>query len=162
MTMNHGIMTPEEYERFYKYQYGPVPYATPKTTDTMKDVYTAGPDTEPIPSDRNGSPIFYNLLERMADLHDKKSHDYANNSDPFGNYHFAGLMSQLFTNSDDAGFIGRLGEKLFRLANLENSRKYPINESIEDTELDICVIVTLWIADRRDRRNKGGPSKSNE
>lgn len=162
MITNHGqrIMTPQEYENFYRYQYGLVPNATRKTTDITNDASTAGPDTEPMLNDRNGSPIFYNLLERMADTHDKKSHDYANNSDPFGNYHFAGLMSQLFTNPDDAGFIGRLGEKIFRLANLENSGKSPINESVEDTELDICVIVTLWMADRRDRRNKSGPNPS--
>jgi hypothetical protein len=170
MITNHGqrIMTPQEYENFYRYQYGLVPNATRKTTDTTNDASTAGQDTEPILKDpytnpistRNGSPIFYNLLERMADLHDKKSYDYASNSDPFGNYHFAGLMSQLFTNPDDAGFVGRLGEKIFRLANLENSRKSPVNESIEDTELDICVIVALWIADRRDRRIKGGPYPS--
>jgi hypothetical protein len=166
MITNHGqrIMTPQEYENFYRYQYGLVPNVTQKTTDTMKDASTVGQDTEPMLRDpytnpistRNGSPIFYSLLERMADLHDKKSHDYASNDDPFGNYHFAGRLSRLFANTDDAGFVGRFGEKLFRLANLENSGKYPLNESIEDTELDICVIVTLWIADRRNRRKKDG------
>lgn len=107
-----------------------------------------------IPEDRNGSPIFYELLERMAKVHDSKSHDYASNTDPFGNYHFAGQLSKLFNNPDDAGFVGRIGEKLYRLANLENSGKIAVNESVEDTELDICVIITLWMADRRDRRNK--------
>ena len=166
MITNHGkrLMTPEEYKHFYLYQYGSAHYAEPKTTDITNDASTAGPDTEPILRDRyyhqHGSPIFYNLLERMADLHDKKSHDYANDVDPFGNYHFAGVMSQLFANSDDAGFVGRLGEKIFRLANLENSRKSPVNESIEDTELDICVIVTLWMADRQYRRATSGPSNS--
>lgn len=162
MITNQGdkLLTPQEYENFYRYQHGTVPYVTPKTMDTMKNASTVGQDTEPILRDRHGSPIFYNLLERMADLHDKKSHDYANDVDPFGNYHFAGVMSQLFANSDDAGFVGRLGEKIFRLANLENSRKSPINESIEDTELDICVIVTLWMADRQYRRATSGPSNS--
>lgn len=101
---------------------------------------------------KHGSSTFYKLLEGMSDLHDRKSHDYASQSNPMGNYHFAGKLSQLFKNSNDAGFIGRLGEKLFRLANLENSGKEAKNESVEDTELDICVITTLWMADRRDRR----------
>ncbi len=106
---------------------------------------------------RNGSPIFYALLDKMADVHDRKSHDYASNSDPSGNYHFAGKMSQLFKNPDDAGFIGRIGEKLYRLANLENPTaegiyKQPRNESVEDTEDDLCVIMVLWMADRRNRR----------
>jgi len=103
---------------------------------------------------RNGSPEFYRLLELMGDIHHRKSHDYASNSDPFANYHFAGKISQLFKNSDDCGFAGRIAEKLYRLANLDNSQKSPLNESIEDTETDICVIVTLWMADRRERRHK--------
>ena len=103
--------------------------------------------------DRHGSPIFYSLLSEMADTHDKKSHDYASNDNPFGNYHFAGKLALLFAHSpEDAGFAGRIGEKLFRLANLESSGKIAINESIEDTERDIAVIATLWMADRRQRR----------
>lgn len=102
---------------------------------------------------RNGSPHFYNLLQRMAILHDKKSHDYASNTNPMGNYHFAGQLCLLFSASPkDAGFVGRLGEKLYRLANLESNGKIPLNESIEDTEIDICVITLLWMADRIGRR----------
>jgi hypothetical protein len=102
---------------------------------------------------RHGSPIFYSLLSEMADTHDRKSHDYASNDNPFGNYHFAGKLALLFAHSpEDAGFAGRLGEKLFRIANLEAGNKTPANESIEDTERDIAVIATLWMADRRQRR----------
>src|SRR5678816_577305 len=103
---------------------------------------------------RHGSPEFYKLLDRMAQVHDMKSHDYATNENPYGNYKFAGMLSKLFDNPDDSGFIGRLGEKLFRLANLENGGKKPKNESIEDTETDICVIVALWVSMRRDRRKE--------
>ena len=103
---------------------------------------------------RHGSQTFYRILQEMAELHDKKSHDYASDKNPFGNYHFAGQLSLLFAHeSRDAGFVGRLGEKLFRLANLESSGKTPLNESVEDTERDICVITALWMADRRERRN---------
>lgn len=104
---------------------------------------------------RHGSPTFYLLLEEMAETHDKKSHDYASNDNPSGNYHFAGKLAQLFAHShEDAGFVGRLGEKMYRLANLESNQKIVLNESIEDTERDIAVIVALWMADRRDRRKK--------
>jgi hypothetical protein len=106
-----------------------------------------------VPMTRHGSPTFYKLLEEMAALHDRKSHDYASNDNPSGNYHFAGKLALLFAHSpEDAGFIGRIGEKIYRLANLEKDGKKPANESIEDTERDICVIVTLWMADRRQRR----------
>lgn len=110
---------------------------------------------EPVDwKEMHGSREFYDLLSRAAVLHDKKSHDYASASNPYGNYQFSGMMSKLFTNSDDAGFIGRIGEKIYRLANLENSGKTPKNESIDDTELDIVVITCLWMASRRERRSK--------
>lgn len=102
---------------------------------------------------RNGSPKFYKLLEEMAETHDKKSHDYASDGNPSGNYHFAGQMANMFAHStEDAGFVGRIAEKIYRLANLEKDKKVPKNESIEDTERDIAVITCLWMADRRDRR----------
>jgi hypothetical protein len=96
---------------------------------------------------------FYKLLGKAYELYDKKSHDYASEAEPYGNYHFAGMLSKLFDNPNDAGFIGRMGEKLYRLANLENSGKAPLNENIEDTEIDLIVIMVLWIASRRDRRD---------
>ena len=99
------------------------------------------------------SHTFIELLGRASDLYRKKSHDYASEAEPYGNYHFAGMLSQLFNNPDDAGFVGRMGEKLYRLANLENSGKAPLNETIEDTEIDLIVIMVLWIASRRDKRN---------
>jgi len=102
---------------------------------------------------RHGSPLFYDLLQNMADLHEKKSHDYASDGNPFGNYEFAGTLGSLFKHSPlDIGFVTRIGEKLYRLSNLESSGKRPKNESIEDTELDVCVIAVLWMAARRNRR----------
>ena len=109
-------------------------------------------------TERAGSVTFYNLLNEMSELHERKSHDYASNDKPSGNYHFAGELACMFSYSpQDAGFVGRIGEKLYRLANLEANRKEARNESIEDTERDICVIVCLWMADRRDRRKAGNP-----
>lgn len=94
------------------------------------------------------------LLDEALKLHTKKSHDYASNENPYGNYHFAGKFGQLFQNPDDAGFVARLGEKLYRLANLENNGKVPLNETVADTEIDLVVIMLLWIASRRDRHER--------
>lgn len=106
---------------------------------------------------RHGSPLFYDLLQEMAETHDKKSHDYASDDNPAGNYHFAGQMALLFSHSsEDAGFFGRMAEKIYRLSNLEKSNKIAKNETIDDTERDICVIATLWMSDRRNRRNRAG------
>lgn len=103
---------------------------------------------------RDGMPEFYALLGEMADTHEKKSHDYASEDNPSGNYHFAGMVALLFKDSRDAGFVGRIAEKIYRLANLQNKGVAPKNESIEDTEKDIAVIVALWMADRRRRNSK--------
>lgn len=103
---------------------------------------------------KSGSPLFYRLLEEMAETHDKKSHDYASNLEPYANYEFAGWLAHLFKHNQlDMGFVSRIGEKLYRLANLEGSNKIVKNESIEDTERDLCVIMTLWMAARRDKRS---------
>jgi hypothetical protein len=105
--------------------------------------------------ERHGSPTFYRLLDEMAVTHDKKSHDYASSENPYGNYHFAGQVAILFAHSpQDAGFVGRIAEKIYRLANLESKQKIAKNESIDDTERDIAVITALWMADRRDRRER--------
>lgn len=100
------------------------------------------------------SKTFYELLKEAGELHKLKSHDYASDEDPFANYKFAGQMSKLFNDPDDAGFMGRIGEKLYRLANLENSGKVAKNETVEDTEIDLCVIMVLWMSMRKDRRRK--------
>lgn len=127
-------------------------FTTMQPNGAMIKCHICGNSFEAKSKQQNGSPEFYKLLEEMAKTHDSKSHDYASNSDPFGNYHFAGQLSQLFNNPHDAGFIGRIGEKLYRLANIENNNKIVLNESIEDTEKDIAVITALWMADRRSRR----------
>ena len=98
------------------------------------------------------SSEFTKLLEEAKELHDRKSHDYTKSDDPYGNYRFAGFLSQLFRSPDDAGFVGRIGEKLFRLSVLQD--KDPLNESVEDTERDLVEIMTLWMASRRERRKK--------
>lgn len=99
----------------------------------------------------HGSPSFYALLAEMRETHDKKSHDYAEDSNPYGNYEFAGSVAGLFAHSsNDAGFAGRLAEKIFRLSVLGKRQAEPRNESIADTERDIAVIACLWMAARRD------------
>jgi hypothetical protein len=104
---------------------------------------------------RHGSATFYKFLHEMAEIHDAKSHDYTNTDAPFANYEFAGNMAIMFSHSPiDAGFAGRLAEKLYRLYVLESNRKIPKNESIADTERDIAVIATLWQAARRDAKTK--------
>lgn len=116
------------------------------------DCWISELNIKPLP--RNGSQTFYDLLNKAAEVHNSKSHDYASNTDPFANYRFAGEMSKLFSDPTDSGLIGRFGEKLFRLSNLDSKNSEPLNESIEDTETDLLVIIGLFAANRIDRRKK--------
>ena len=102
--------------------------------------------------ERNGLRQFYDLLEECAEIHHNKSSDYATNSDPLMNYRNAGEMAHAFKDPTDAGLMGRFTEKLQRVINLEG--KPPVNESIEDTENDMLVILGLFISNRRLRRTK--------
>jgi hypothetical protein len=95
---------------------------------------------------------FYDLLKASGDLHTLKANEYSGDADPYANFKFAGQMSKLFVDPDDSGFVGRIAERLFRLANLENSGKTPQNEPIEDTERELCMLVVLWMSMRKDRR----------
>jgi hypothetical protein len=125
-----------------------------ETTSSFRDVqFTDGKGYE-----RHGSPTFYALLDRMAEVHSRKSHDYASNSNPYGNYEFAGLVASMFAHSPlDAGFAGRMAEKIYRLSILEGGDKTPKNESVDDTDEDIAVIAALWMSARKDRRSKPNP-----
>ncbi len=106
---------------------------------------------------RHGSATFYSLLEEMAATHDKKSHDYAPSDKSFINYEFAGTVANLFSHSAiDAGFAGRLAEKIMRLSVLEAGGLQPKNESVADTERDIAVIATLWMAARKSLKESKG------
>jgi len=127
----------------------------------MNNEYDTVGDPNGPQRSRHGSPTFYKFLAEMAETHDAKSHDYASDDKPFANYEFAGNMAIMFShNAIDAGFSGRLAEKLYRLYVLESSGKIPKNESISDTERDIAVIATLWMAARKDKQKEANKVKS--
>lgn len=91
---------------------------------------------------KNGSPEFYALLQDMSDIHSKKSHDYAQVSNPFSNFERAGLIASWFTHPVEIAFACLIGIKLARLAEL--STKSPKNESVVDTHLDLATYAALW------------------
>lgn len=98
---------------------------------------------------KNGSPEFYNLLVKMADIHDRKSHDYAMASNPFSNFERSGQIASWFKNPVDISFATLIGVKLARLAELSNTDKTPNNESLDDTFLDLATYAALWAAYRK-------------
>lgn len=93
---------------------------------------------------RKGSAEFYQLLNKMADVHEKKSNDYANDANPFSNFEFA------------AQYAGVSVETVFRvLHGVKEARKRELltgkevkNESLDDTYLDQTNYVGLSAAYR--------------
>lgn len=156
--------TPEEVQGAFTAE-GGIPVPEPKNTLGITPRKGDNAQYDPPNPDaiqarqRNGSPVFYGMLNEMAETHDRKSHDYASNDSPYANYQFAGKLAALFAHSpEDMGFLSRIGEKMYRLANLEKDGKIPSNESMEDTERDLPIIMTLWMSMRRERRMKQAAS----
>jgi len=80
-----------------------------------------------------GHPDFYKLLDQMADVHSRKNHDYAGDSDPLKN-----LRACERLNLDPfMGVMVRLQDKWSRLEEFVKSGKLMVkDESVLDTLID--------------------------
>lgn len=79
----------------------------------------------------------------MQSVHNRKSHDYANDGDRFSNFKYAAMVSAPFTDPVDRVFAVLIGIKLARIAELRKG-KTPKNESLSDTFLDQSNYSTIW------------------
>ena len=91
------------------------------------------------------NPKFHAALKKMAEVHDKKSADYADTK--AGKYYsnFEEAAATAGVSVDDV-FGVQIGIKLARLRELLKSGKIPNNESIQDTRLDLAVYSVLWLS----------------
>mgnify|MGYP001342958489 CR=1 FL=1 len=79
---------------------------------------------------------FYDLLEEMKSLHDKKRHDYAQEADPFANFR----LSELGGIDAWKGIAVRLGDKYSRLMSFIQKGELKFDEeNIKDTFLDTAI-----------------------
>jgi hypothetical protein len=79
---------------------------------------------------------FYDLLEEMKALHDKKRHDYAQEADPFANFR----LSELGGIDAWKGIAVRLGDKYSRLMSFIQKGELKFeDENIKDTFLDTAI-----------------------
>ena len=99
-----------------------------------------------------GHPKFYKLLEEIAELHSRKSRDYAGD-DPLSNLRDFGWK----------GVIVRLGDKWCRIKNFAEREKYEVkDESLKDTLMDNAVYSLLaWILYDDEESNKKSKSTDN-
>ena len=102
--------------------------------------------------DRNqGHPLFYDLLEEMADLHARKNANYADPEDPLSNLRRCRALGV----SPLVGVLVRLQDKWSRIENLARGVPDLVGESLEDTLLDNAVYSLLAIILMREERNDG-------
>lgn len=75
------------------------------------------------------------ILKRIQEIHDRKSADYASESNAFSNFERAACIAEWFNDPVHKVFATMIGIKLARLAELLNGKR-PKNESIDDSFLD--------------------------
>ena len=83
---------------------------------------------------------FDQLLAKMGEVHDRKNHDYASDSNPYSNFEEAAAFAGITV---DQGFAYLIGIKQARLKELTSKGKEPKNESLADTRLDLAVYAAL-------------------
>ena len=83
---------------------------------------------------------FINLLDEMKEIHEKKAHDYAKETDPYSNFRESAQTAG--TNVETTFFV-LIGTKISRLRNLIASGKNAKNESLIDSAKDLTVYCAL-------------------
>ena len=78
---------------------------------------------------------FYELLDEMREIHDKKRHDYANPVDVFANFR----TSEMAGISAWKGISVRLGDKFSRMMGFVKKEELKVeDENFKDTLLDLA------------------------
>lgn len=82
---------------------------------------------------RYGNPHFFEVLEELASMHEKKGKDYGTNQDPLANVR----ASVHWGVPDWVGTLIRANDKVIRLQNAAKGSTLA-NEGIEDSLLDLA------------------------
>lgn len=82
------------------------------------------------------------VLDKMAEIHDKKNEDYADDDNPFSNFEGAAAGSGL---SVDQVFLVMLNIKSERLRQITGGKAANF-ESLEDSILDMANYAAIWLA----------------
>jgi len=98
---------------------------------------------------RYGHPGFYELLERMAQVHSDKNHDYAGfGGDPLANFRVCENMGVEAWR----GALVRICDKISRVWSFAKQDELTVkDESVEDTLLDMsnyCLLCLLLYRER--------------
>jgi len=86
------------------------------------------------------NPDFQEILEKITNIHNKKSNDYAEDGDYYSNFKFAAFVGD---TTVDQVFRMIIGIKLARLKELRKG-KTPNFESVDDTILDLANYACIY------------------
>lgn len=96
-----------------------------------------------------GHPMFYKLLEEMAQLHSRKNHDYAGD-DPLSNLR----LCEGFGVPAWKGVLVRMSDKWARLVQLATKEPRVVEEKDVDTALDMAIYSLLYIILKQELKEK--------
>lgn len=116
------------------FPYGEVFYDSPVTMWLLTDTYPPG-----------AHPGFLALLDELRELHCKKGADYGTGTDPFANIR----GSEAFGIPAWVGALVRANDKMVRLQAAAKGQNL-VNESIEDSLLDLAAYALIALAIRRE------------
>lgn len=86
-----------------------------------------------------GSPRFYEILEELKQLHDKKNKNYATDQEPLSNFRECERLGIPAWK----GCLIRMLDKMSRLVELSKGKEDLVNESFVDTLRDLAVYSIL-------------------
>jgi len=94
--------------------------------------------------DKHGHPRFYEILNELAELHDKKNAQYATKDNPLGNfYRVAQLQSKLFKDSIKnkplATALAFMSKQVDGVYEMVGEAKENTPDSLKDKLYDIAV-----------------------
>lgn len=91
-------------------------------------------------------PAVLEMLNKIEEIHSRKGKDYAAAENPFENFERSATVISWFKLEEDKVFATLISTKMAKLATLLNSGDKPMNESIEDSFIDLATYCILWYA----------------
>jgi len=89
-----------------------------------------------------GHPRFYELIEAMRNLHDRKNADYSKTGDPLSNFR----LCRAFGIAPWKGALVRMSDKWSRITELAGDKTEKVaDEKITDTLMDLAIYALLTI-----------------
>jgi len=97
----------------------------------------------------SGHPLFYEMLEKMADIHSVKNQDYGMGK-ATGNF----MESKKLGVNPFLGILVRMSDKWSRICSLVSSGEAKVkDESLEDTLIDLANYAILSIVVKKEMEN---------